>query len=59
MSVLCSTAPPADLHEGINSIRVIVTDFCDLSKRFPSYPMYLLPEKLFRVITRKKMVGIA
>lgn len=32
------------LHERINNIRVIVTDFCndDFSKCFPPYPMYLL-----------------
>lgn len=51
-----ATEPPADPCEGINNIRAIVTDFYDLSKCFPSYPMHLLLYKLFRVTMGKKNI---
>lgn len=49
-----ATEPHADPHEGINNIKVIVTDFYDVSKWFPSYPMHLLLYKFFKVTTGKK-----
>lgn len=48
-------SPCRSLCEGLRNIRVTVTDFSDLSKCFPSYPMQLLLSELFKVTMRKKI----